>query len=186
MNKESEDSTSLENNGIYLLMDDIEQYTCKDAIEFILEKNIDKSWNRSSKHLTLFVSSYGGCLGSAFALVDIMKGSNIPIHTVGVGMIGSAGLVIFMAGAKGHRILTPNTSILSHQYSSMGVGKMHELLSMNKEHDLTEKRLIRHYVENTNLDEKKIKKLLLPPSDVWLDSEEALKYGICDEVKLTY
>ena len=64
-----------------------------------------------------------------FALIDIIHGSRLPIWTVGIGMLASMGLMIFMAGEKGHRVLTPNTLILSHQWSGVDSGKEHELVS---------------------------------------------------------
>ena len=47
----------------------------------------------------------------AFALIDTMKGSAIPIKTVGLGLIASCGIPTFMSGTKGRRIITSNTSI---------------------------------------------------------------------------
>ena len=74
---------------------------------------------------------------SCFALIDIMKGSRIPIHTVGLGVIASCGLLLFITGEKGKRTLTPNTSILSHQYSWGSYGKEHELFAQVKEFELS-------------------------------------------------
>ena len=117
------------------------------------------------------------------ALIDVMRGSSIPIKTTGLGMIASAGLLIFISGTKGKRLLTPNTSILSHQFTWGSFGKEHELFAAVKEFDLTTKRMIKHYKKCTGLSDKDIRKYLLPPQDVWLSAPEALKLGICDNVK---
>ena len=130
------------------------------------------------------VSSWGGSVYAGFALTDIMEGSRLPVHTVGVGMIASAGLMIFMAGAKGHRILTPNTEILSHQYSNVEYGKEHELIASRRANDLTSERIMVHYMKHTGLKEKDIRKNLLPPEDIWLSAKEAKKFGLCDKIKL--
>jgi ATP-dependent Clp protease protease subunit len=114
-----------------------------------------------------------------------MRSSKIPIKTVGLGAIASAGLCIFLAGFPGRRILTPNTSILSHQFSWGSSGKVHELFATVKEFELTQLRMIKLYQETTNLDEDTIKKVLLPPQDVYLSAEEALSYCICDHVSDT-
>ena len=98
-------------------------------------------------------------------------------------MIASAGLLIFISGTKGKRLLTPNTSILSHQFTWGSFGKEHELFAAVKEFDLTTKRMIKHYKKCTGLTDKDIRKYLLPPQDVWLSAAEALKLGICDDVK---
>jgi ATP-dependent Clp protease protease subunit len=115
-----------------------------------------------------------------------MKGSAIPVRTIGLGQIASAGLLMFIAGDKGQRVLTPNTSILSHQYSWGAFGKEHELFATVKEFDLTTKRLLAHYKKCTDLKESDIKEFLLPPQDVWLTPQEAKKLNLCDEIKNLY
>ena len=115
-----------------------------------------------------------------------MKGSKIPIKTVGLGMIASCGLLMFITGEKGRRILTPNTSILSHQYSWGSIGKEHELFARVRELELTTERMINHYKKCTGLKEADIRKYLLPPHDVWLGAKEAKKLGLCDKVEEIY
>ena len=115
-----------------------------------------------------------------------MKGSATPVHTVGVGLIASCVILTFMAGKKGHRVITPNTSILSHQYSWGSRGKEHELFATMREFELSSERMIAHYRKCTGLTEKKIREVLLPAEDVWLSAEEAIKYGIADEIREVY
>lgn len=133
--------------------------------------------------LNLIICSPGGDLNAAFALIDVMRGSAVPIRTIGLGQIASAGLLIFISGENGQRILTPNTSIMSHQYTWGSFGKEHELFAQVKEFDLTTKRLIAHYKKCSGLTEADVREHLLPPQDVWLSAQEAKKLGICDVVR---
>ena len=181
--KKAKSPPSVEECGIYLLMDEISESSCKDAISFIISKNLTKPY---PKYLQLVINSGGGDLQSAFALIDTMKGSAIPVRTVGLGCVASAAVLIFISGVKGHRILTPNTSILSHQFSWGTYGKEHELFATVKEYELTTKRMITHYKKCTGLSEKKIREFLLPAQDVWLGATEAKKLGLCDGVKTVY
>ena len=176
---------TLSSAGIYLFADDFTAESTGKAIRFIIERNLLPKKDRLG-NLTLIINSPGGDLNSAFALIDIMKGSKIPIHTLGIGQISSCGLLTFMSGAKGYRTITPNTSILSHQYSWGSFGKEHELIARVKEFDLTGERMLNHYKKCTGLSEKVIKEVLMPPQDVWLSAREAVKYGIADQVKTTY
>ena len=169
-------------SGVYLLMDVITAESCKDAIEFILKQNAEK---KKQKRLQFMICSPGGDVPSCFALIDIMKGSRIPIHTVGLGVIASCGLLLFITGEKGKRTLTPNTSILSHQYSWGSYGKEHELFAQVKEFELSTERMINHYKKCTGLTEEQIREHLLPPEDRWLSAKEAKKLGICDKVILS-
>ena len=169
-----------EDDNIYLFMSNVNDETCKDLISFIITKNLIKP---RPKFLQIIINSGGGDLNAAFAVIDIMRGSPIPIRTVGLGLIASAAFAIFIAGAKGHRTLTPNTSIMSHQYTWGAYGKEHELFSTVKEYELTTERMLAHYKKCTGLNEKQIREYLLPPNDVWLSGKEAKKLGICDNVK---
>jgi len=174
--------TGIKENNTYLFMNDFDAESVSPVIEFILEKNFLPASKRP-KNLTLIICSPGGEMSAAFALIDIMNGSAIPIHTLGIGQISSCGILTFMSGTKGHRVLTPNTSILSHEWSWGTYGKSHELVAVQKEFELTDKRMLDHYKRCTGLDEKIIKKILLPAHDVWLTAEEAVKYGIADKIK---
>jgi len=167
-------------HSFYLLMEEISLASAKTLVEWIFEANFTEE---RPDLLNLIICSPGGDLNAAFAVIDTMRGSAIPIRTIGLGQIASAGLMIFLAGDKGHRILTPNTSILSHQYTWGAFGKEHELFATVKEFDLTTKKMITHYKKSTGLAEAKIREVLLPPQDIWLSPLEAKKLGLCDEVK---
>ena len=110
--------------------------------------------------------------------------SQIPIKTVGLGTIASAGLLIFISGTAGRRVLTPNTSILSHQFSWYNEGKVHELFATMKEFELTQSRMIAHYELCTGLSREQIRENLLPAQDVWLSAQEALALNICDDISV--
>jgi ATP-dependent Clp protease protease subunit len=175
---------SLEEHHYLLFNKEFDKSSTGDAIRFILERNL-MATNRPDK-IKMIINSEGGELPSAFALVDTMKGSSIPIHTYGLGQIASCGLIAFISGEKGKRFITQNTSILSHQFFWGNIGKEHELMSTMKEINNTSLRVIEHYKKCTGLNEKDIKKYLLPAEDVWLTAKEAVKYGIADEIVSFY
>jgi ATP-dependent Clp protease protease subunit len=177
---DSTTSELLQTHGIYVFMGEVDTESVKPVIEWILlENHVIK---KRKKELLLMVCSSGGELESGFALIDVMNSSAIPIKTVGLGQVASAGLLIFLAGHAGRRVLTPNTSILSHQYSWGSDGKHHELFAVTKEFSLVQQRMLTHYKRTTGLDEDTIKSKLLPPSDVYLSADEALALGICDYI----
>ena len=167
--------------GFHIFMGEVSMETMSPIINWIVASNFTKE--KQHKELTLGICSPGGDLNACFAVLDVMMGSKIPIRTIGMGMIASCGLLMFITGTKGKRILTPNTSILSHQYTWGSFGKEHELFATVKEFDLTTNRLLTHYKKCTGLTEKMIRDKLLPPHDVWLDSKQAKKLGLCDKVQ---
>jgi ATP-dependent Clp protease protease subunit len=179
-NSEKEPSRILQDHGMYVFMSDVDAETIKPVIEWILvENHVAK---KKKKELLLMICSRGGQVEEAFALIDVMKASSVPIKTVGLGCIASCGLLLFLAGTPGRRVLTPNTSILSHQYSDYGEGKHHELFALQKEYTLVQQRMLEHYKEATGLADDVILSKLLPASDIYLSAEEALDLGICDYI----
>lgn len=171
---------ALADAGMFVLMDEVDHESIKPVVEWILHENYVTKKKR--KELLLMICSEGGSVETAFALIDVMQSSHIPIKTVGLGQIASAGLLIFLAGHQGRRLLTPNTSILSHQFSWGSDGKAHELFATIKEFELTHQRMMNHYRVCTNLDDETIRTKLLPPHDVWLTADEAMQLNICDGI----
>lgn len=180
LDSEKDPSRLLQEAGMYVFMSEVDDESIKPVIEWILVENHVAKKKR--KELLLMICSEGGSVEDAFALIDVMKASSIPIKTVGLGCVASSGLLIFLAGTKGRRMLTPNTSILSHQYSNYHEGKHHELFAIAKEHSLIQERMLRHYQSSTGLSEEIILSKLLPPTDVYLSADEALALGLCDFV----
>lgn len=171
---------ALNDAGMYVFMGAVDHETIRPVIEWILHENFVSKKRR--KELLLMICSEGGDMSAAFALIDVMRSSQIHIKTVGLGCIASAGLMIFLSGSPGRRILTPFTSILSHQFSWGSDGKAHELFATMKEFELTNRRMLQLYRECTGLDDEQIRSTLLPPHDVWLSAEEALKLNVCDAI----
>lgn len=174
-------SSAMSENGVFHFCNDFTHGAVKEVINWIFDSNLqDKS---KFDHLTLMITSYGGDLTAAFALIDVMRGSSIPIHTIGLGVVASAGLMTFIAGEPGYRMVTPNTSILSHQWSWGMFGKEHELIASAKQGEIMTQRVMAHYRKCTKLTDKIIREKLLPPQDVWMTAQEAKKYKLVDMVK---
>ena len=171
---------ALQNIGMFTLYGDIGEETCKPAIEWLLYENHIARPRR--KELIMLVCSSGGDVEDAFALIDVMMSSSIPIKTIGLGEVCSAGLMVFLAGTRGRRVLTPNTSVLSHQFSWSTQGKAHELFANIKEFQQAQDRMIQHYQQCLDMGVADIERILLPNQDVWLTAQAALDLGICDHI----
>jgi ATP-dependent Clp protease protease subunit len=174
--------SALNDSGMFVFMSEVTAASIKPVISWILYENFVVEPKKKKKELLLMICSEGGELQAAFALIDVMNASGIPIKTVGLGQIASSGLLIFMNGSPGRRVLTPNTSILSHQFSWYNEGKNHELFATMKEFTLTQERMVEHYRRCTGADDKTIKTKLLPPQDIWLSATEALELKLCDSI----
>lgn len=130
--------------------------------------------------LTIYINSLGGEAAAAFALVDVIQHSKLKITTIALGEICSCGLIIFLAGDT--RLIYPNTSVLSHQFSSSSDGKYHELKAAIPEFELLKERMFSLYLHATGLARATIERYLLPPHDVWLTPKQCLKYHIAHKI----
>jgi ATP-dependent Clp protease protease subunit len=175
----------LTDNAILLLTRGFDQENIMPLVARIMEYNL-LPVELQPKYITLVINSPGGSVHSAYHLIDVMKSSKIPVHTVGMGLVASCGVLTLMAGAKGHRKVTQNTSTMSHTYSWGSGGKEHELYAIQKEFELSSERMLSHYKKCTGKSEKYIRKHLLSPQDDWLTPEEVVKHGIADSVTETY
>jgi len=169
---------SLHNCGSYYLTGDIDEHSVTPVIKWILSENM----RQRHTQLTLIINSCGGDLYQAFGLIDVIKSSKIPVATSGIGSLMSAAFLIFMSGAKGHRFVTKNTSIMSHQFSTYYEGKEHDVKASEKETRYIKQRMLDVIKESCTMDERMIKRKLLPPSDVWLSAEECVELGVADAI----
>ncbi|MCP4602382.1 MAG: hypothetical protein GY847_18015 [Proteobacteria bacterium] len=177
---ESSKKTTLEDRGIVYLAGEIDESKAEELSKQIIELNVTGSMDC----IQFLINSPGGEVPSGFALIDIMEWSRLPIYTTGLGKLGSLGLLVFMAGAKGHRVLTPRVSILSHRYSWWCMGTHSELVARRKEEDLIHQRILDHYLHHTKIETvEELNKTLLRDMDTWLTAEEAVKYGIADIIE---
>lgn len=168
-------------NNFYCLFDEITDENAREVTEWILANNLAPTGEQPDV-LNLMINSPGGSVSAGFAIIDMMRGSKIPVRTIGLGCVASSGLLIFMSGQKGYRVLAENTSILSHQFSGGNIGKSHDLLAMNVEYSNIQNRLTNHMAKCTGLTEKEVISKLMPPSDIWLLPKEAVKLGLADSV----
>jgi ATP-dependent Clp protease protease subunit len=134
--------------------------------------------------ITMYVSTYGGSADEMFAIFDIMEHCKKSCHieTVGLGKVMSAGTLLLAAGTKGKRKITKNCRVMLHQVSA---GTFGPLFNMTTEIDAIQslqEQYIDAMVSCTNLSKRKLKSLLNERVNVYLSAEEAVEYGLADEI----
>lgn len=178
-NVEDQVEFDLYTNGIHYLTGEIGQFNTTPLIQWIISENTKSV---PKEHLTLYINSIGGDLYDAFAVIDIMKSSKIPIKTIGLGSLMSAAFMIFISGQRGSRVLAHNTSIMCHQFSTSYEGKEHDIKASERETRFVKQKMLDIIKNSTDMDERTIKRKLLPPSDVWLSAEECMELGVADSI----
>jgi ATP-dependent Clp protease protease subunit len=132
--------------------------------------------------MKLHINSDGGNLTDAFALIDVMRTSPIPIATVGMGNLMSSAFMIFAAGTLGKRAIARNTSIMIHQFNHEYMGKYHDMKAYAEEIDRINYRMVVELSRTGGLSNKEVETKLLGPSDVWLSAEQMVELGFADVI----
>lgn len=136
--------------------------------------------NTSSEDITMHVDSPGGSVKSGLSMVDVMEYINCDIRTVNTGMAASMGSVLLGAGTKGKRASLRHSKTMLHQSSGGFRGNIQDA-----EIDWQEWQKVNHELfvllgDYCGKDAEVVKKDA--SRDLWLSADEALDYGIIDEV----
>ncbi len=132
------------------------------------------------KDVSLYINSPGGVISAGLAIHDTMRLIKCDVSTISVGMTASMGTVILAAGAKGKRYALPNSTIHMHQPIGGAQGQASDVEIAARE-ILRVQDVIRTILsENTGQSYDKIAQDT--DRDYYLTPEQALDYGIIDEI----
>lgn len=128
----------------------------------------------------LYINSPGGSVHSGEVLINTMRHIKAPVYTICVGMAASMGAVILSCGEKGHRYCMPYSDVMLHQVSSGTSGNIQDQRVSLEYSEILNKRLMTILAENCG---KTYKQLIKDTNrDLWLTPEQAVKYGVVDEI----
>jgi len=132
------------------------------------------------KAITMHIDSPGGSVKSGLSIVDSMSLCKAPIVTINVGMAASMGSVLLGAGTKGMRSSLRFSKTMLHQSSGGAMGNIQDARITMLEWEKTNQILFELLGEYCGKDWKQVAEDA--QRDLWLSSDEALAYGIIDEV----
>jgi ATP-dependent Clp protease protease subunit len=134
----------------------------------------------SSEDITMHIDSPGGSVKSGLSMVDVMEYIKCDIRTINTGMAASMGSVLLGAGTKGKRMSLKHSTTMLHQSSGGFSGNIQDA-----EVDWVEWKKVNKELFNLlgeYCDKKPERVMKDATRDFWLNAEEALKYGIIDEI----
>ena len=132
------------------------------------------------KDIQLYINSPGGSVYDGLAIYDTMQYIKPDVQTIGIGLQASMGAFLLSSGAKGKRFVLPNARVMIHQPSSGTQGKVTDQeISLREAIELKE-RLAAMIAKNTGQKLDKVKADM--ERDHWMGAEEAVGYGLADEV----
>jgi ATP-dependent Clp protease protease subunit len=133
------------------------------------------------KDIFLYINSPGGSVTAGMAIYDTMNFISCDVSTICIGMAASMGAFLLAGGAKGKRYALPNAEIMIHQPLGGAQGQATEIEIAARHILHTREKLNRMLSENTG------QPLDVIASDTerdnWKTAEQALEYGLIDEIK---
>ena len=145
------------------------------AMLYLNEMNrVAKEENR--RPIEFYLSTYGGSADDMFALYDIMRTirQETEIHTLGLGKVMSAGVLLLAAGTKGQRRIAKNCRIMIHSVAAGNHGNLQDLTNeLGAIQDLQDM-YTSCLVAETDMTESDIKDMLNRNVNVYLSAVEAV------------
>ena len=137
-----------------------------------------------AEDIKIYLNTEGGSAYEMFAIYDIMQKvkASVDISVIGIGKIMSAGVLLLAAGTRGKRKIGKHSRVMMHNVVTGQSGAIHTV-----EHELREvKKIQKMYIEclaeNSDLTTQEIRRLLKKNENVYLSAEQAVEYGIADEI----
>ena len=135
---------------------------------------------QGTEDIYLYINSPGGSVSAGMAIYDTMQYISSDVATVCTGMAASMGAVILSGGTKGKRAILPHSEVMIHQPSSGVSGQATDILLVANHIEKTRATLNQVLSENCDKDLEQVAKDT--ERDYWMNSKEALEYGIVDKI----
>ena len=164
------------NERIIFLGEDVNEHTANVVVAQLLHL----AYADSKKDIKLYINSPGGSVYDGLAIYDTIQFIAPDVQTIGIGLQASMGAFLLSSGTKGKRFALPNSRIMIHQPSSGTEGKITDQEISLREGLFLKQRLNEIMAKNTGQKLSKIEKDA--DRDFWMGAEEAVKYGLVDEV----
>ena len=151
-----------------------------DVANIIQAQLLYLSSNDDKSDISLYLNTPGGQVSSGLGIYDTMQIINPDVSTICTGMAASMGAVLLCAGEKGKRSILPHSRVLIHQPLGGTEGQASDIIIAAKEIQKTKEELLHILSEHTGQLYEKI--LADADRDYWMSANEALEYGMVDNI----
>ena len=132
------------------------------------------------KGISVYINSPGGVISSGLAIYDTMQLVNCEVSTICLGMAASMATVLLSGGAKGKRYCLPNSTVHMHQALGGAQGQATDIEIAAREILRLQDKIRSLLAGNTGQEYEKIARDT--DRDYYLTSEQAVEYGLVDEI----
>lgn len=162
---------------IVVLHGDVNEHTISNVIVQLLYL---ASLNHRPIHLV--VSTYGGSVDEMFSLYDTIKFLPCPVHTVALGKVMSAGVLLLASGVKGKRMIGRSARIMIHPIAGGSAGNVFEQIAGIKEMERLHQLMVDTLKTETKMSEEKLQQIMNAGHDYYMTPSEAIELGIVDHL----
>tara|TARA_B100000085_G_scaffold181557_1_gene165814 strand:+ start:8483 stop:9151 length:669 start_codon:yes stop_codon:yes gene_type:complete len=164
------------------LFSDVSEEKIAELIHAMLYLNEVNIINSKQDPIEFYLSTYGGSADDMFGMYDAMRmvRETTEIHTLGLGKVMSAGVLLLAAGTKGKRRVGKNCRVMIHSVIGGNHGPLHNLINEMEAVEQIQKMYSAALIAETNMTKKDLKNLLERKVNVYLSAEEAVELGIAD------
>lgn len=132
------------------------------------------------KDIRMYINSPGGSVTATMAILDTMNYIKPDVSTVCVGLAASGAAIILSAGRKSKRFMLPNAETMIHQPIGGTEGQATDIAITAKQILKIRDKLNRLLAKNTGKPVAQVEKD--SDRDYYMSAEEAVKYGLADEI----
>ena len=167
------------------LFTDVQEEKAAEIVQALLYLNKmtpTEDEQEEKKPIEFYISTYGGNADDMFALYDVMNfiKEETEIHTIGLGKVMSAGVLLLAAGTPGKRKIGKNCRSMIHNVSGGTAGSLPNLAVELEAIQQLQEDYVKALVSCTKLTQKKLTKMLSEKVNIYLSAEEAVDLGIAD------
>ena len=145
-----------------------------------------RAHNTGQTVIPIIIDSYGGQVYSLMSMIADIKNSKLPVATIVQGKAMSCGAILFSFGNEGMRYMDEDSTVMIHDVSSMGWGKVEEIKADAAEADRLNKKIFHMMAKNCNKNKKYFLDLIHKKghADWYLDSDECLEHNLANKVEV--
>jgi ATP-dependent Clp protease, protease subunit len=171
----------LHNTAVIARVNKFDEESAKD-----FSNKIAMAHNTGQKVIPVVIDSYGGQVYSLMSMIGAIKNSELPIATIVQGKAMSCGAILFSFGEEGLRFMDPDATVMIHDVSSGGAGKIEELKSNAEEASRLNDKVFRMMARNAGKsDDYFIKKIHEKGhADWYLDAKACKKMGLANQLRV--
>lgn len=165
-------------NRIILLSGEIDNNTANIVIAELLYLD-----SINNDDISLYINSPGGSVSAGMAIFDTMNYIKSDVSTICIGMAASMAAFLLACGKSGKRYCLPNSEVMIHQPLGGVQGQATEIKIVAERIIKLKNKLNQILSEKTNKKLSEIEKDT--DRDYYMNSQEALEYGIIDKIITT-